>query len=143
MKEVMVAPTRFKRVADIETLSSMEQMVEWLEGVLHGPYSISFLDGCNDEPVLLETKHLVERLNGLRIEIFSDEHPPPHFHVKSPGVDAIFEIENCRLLKGTVPPQALQKIKYWHKHAKAKLIETWNDTRPTNCSVGKYREFNC
>lgn len=75
----------------------------------------------------------------LKIEIYPDEHPPPHFHVKSPNIDASFNIESCNLLKGEIEGRDKKKIEYWHKHAKPLLIEIWNSTRPTNCTVGAYQ----
>ncbi|HEX3235224.1 MAG TPA: hypothetical protein VHR41_13570 [Gemmatimonadales bacterium] len=34
---------------------------------------------------LYNIKKLVAQVDGLRIEIYADEHPPPHFHGKAPG----------------------------------------------------------
>jgi hypothetical protein len=122
-------------LADPATLESIEELALWLEAILHGPCSIFLREG---ESILLQGKQLVERLAGLRIEIYPNEHPPPHFHVKSPGVNASFVIEDCRLLNGHANSEALQKIKHWHQFSKAKLVEAWNATRPTDCRVGKY-----
>jgi hypothetical protein len=80
----------------------------------------------------------VARLDGLRIEIYPDEHAPPHFHVKSPGLDASFTIDDCRLLKGNPDSHVIRKVQFWHRHAKRELISVWNLTRPTDCVVGKY-----
>src|ERR1700682_1872524 len=44
--------------------------------------------------------HMVDRVNGLRIIIWADEHPPPHFHVAYQGEDASFGILNCARLPG-------------------------------------------
>ena len=118
-------------------LESLEDFAYWLEAILHNPCNVWEEDG---ESFLINIKHLVERAHGLKIEIYSNEHPPPHFHVKSPNVDASFNIENCELLAGTICSRNRQKIEYWHKYAKHKLIETWNSTRPTNCIVGEYKE---
>ena len=133
-KEHLKTAGRFE-LADPATLEGIEEWALWLEAILHGPCSIFVRDG---ESILLQGKQLVERLAGLRIEVYPDEHPPPHFHVKSPEVNASFAIEDCRLLKGRVAPEPLQKIKHWHKYSRAKLIEAWDATRPTDCSVGKY-----
>lgn len=116
-------------------LSSFDDFTAWLEAILHNPCSVWEDDG---KLFLLESKQLVARLNGLKIEIYSNEHPPPHFHVKSPNVDASFDIENCDLLKGKVSSRDSSKIRYWYQHAKPVLIEVWNSTRPGNCTVGIY-----
>lgn len=119
-----------------DELYGVEEYAEWLEAILHGPCSIWEKD--DGELVLIEIRQLVERVNGLKIEIYSNEHPPPHFHVKSPNISAIFSIESCERLEGKINSQDYKKVKYWHQAAKALLIETWNSTRPTNCTVGVY-----
>ena len=92
----------------------------------------------NGESFLIEIKQLVARVYGLKIEVYSNEHPPPHFHVKSPNINASFDIESCSLLQGDLDSRDRKKIQFWHKHAKSLLIEAWNSTRPTNCTVGAY-----
>lgn len=134
-KEQLKQAGRFE-LANPATLESIDEWALWLEAILHGPCTIFLRDG---EPVLLQGKQLVDRLAGLRIEIYPNEHPPPHFHVKSPDVNASFVIEDCRQLSGRATPEALQKVRYWHKFSKPKLIEVWNSTRPTDCTVGKYK----
>jgi len=81
-------------------------------------------------------------LCGLKIDIYPKEHAPPHFHVLSPTIDASFRIDNCELLNGNISGSDHKKIRYWHKYAKQLLIEKWNSTRPTHCSVGFYTEEN-
>jgi Domain of unknown function (DUF4160) len=129
-----MSPTHFHLV-DPDTLIGFEDWAMWLEALLHNPCGI-FED--EDELVLLGTKQLVQRLNGLKIEIYPNEHPPPHFHVKSPEVDATFAIEDCRLLSGFAPAQAKKKVRYWHQRSKHILVQVWNETRPLNCVVGAY-----
>jgi len=123
-------------LASPSELESFDEWALWLESILHNPCSIHIRDG---ELFLIETKQLVERLAGMRIDIYPNEHPPPHFHIKSPEVDACFTIKDCRQIKGNASPQTVQKISYWHRHSKPKLIEIWNSTRPTSCTVGEYR----
>jgi hypothetical protein len=122
-------------LADPETLDGLDEWVLWLEAMLHGPCHIFFRDGG---PILLQGKQLVDRLAGLRFEIYPDEHSPPHFHVSAPELNASFAIEDCRLLAGHPRSDVLAKVRYWHKHSKHKLIEIWNATRPTDCQVGPY-----
>lgn len=116
-------------------LDGIEDWTAWLEAILHNPCGVWDRDG---EELLIEIKQLVEKLDGLRIEIYPNEHPPPHFHVVSPNVDASFAIEDCSFLNGQINPHDHRKIRYWHKHAKPTLIACWDSTRPTNCTVGRY-----
>ena len=119
-----------------EELDGLDEYTEWLEAIFHGPCSIWEED--DGELVLIEIRQLVDRINGLKIEIYSNEHPPPHFHVKSPNVNASFSIESCEKLEGCINSQDLKKVKYWYQQARPLLIDVWNRTRSTNCTVGKY-----
>lgn len=94
------------------------------------------------ESVLIEAKGVVKRIDGLKIEIRSNEHPPPHFHVIAPNINASFCIEKCTLINGDPGSKIRKKIEYWfHKqNAKEALINVWNKTRPLNCVVGEFRE---
>ncbi|MFV1601737.1 MULTISPECIES: DUF4160 domain-containing protein [unclassified Phaeobacter] len=86
---------------------------------------------------------IVARFRDIKIEIYAKEHPPPHFHVKTNAGNASFEISNCRLIEGDAVLARRQKeIRKWHETNKQKLIATWNETRPSDCPVGKYIEKN-
>ena len=81
----------------------------------------------------------VGSLNGLKIEIFSREHPPPHFRVSYAGETANFAIKDCTQLNGGLRKWR-RNIRKWHAEYKKDLIEAWNRTRPSDCPVGKYVE---
>lgn len=124
------------RYADPGDLEDLNEYAEWLEAILHEPCSV--WEEEDGTLILLEIRQLVARVNGLRIEIYSNEHPPPHFHVKSPNVDASFTIQDCKILNGEVSSGDLKKVQYWHNASKPFLINVWNSTRPSDCVVGAY-----
>jgi hypothetical protein len=132
-----IANKKYFHLEDPNNFSTINEYAEWLEAIFHNPCSIMDDDG---ELLLLEIKQLVTRLDGLKIEIYPNEHPPPHFHVNSPNVSASFSIENCEKLEGEISSSDKNKVRYWHQFAKPILIEAWNSTRPTNCVVGLYVE---
>lgn len=84
----------------------------------------------------IERRHLIQVIDKVKIEIYSLEHPPPHFHVKSSTFNATLSIANCDILKGELDSKTLKKIKHFHTFNKTKLIEVWNRLRPTDCPVG-------
>ncbi|MES2559408.1 MAG: DUF4160 domain-containing protein [Bacteroidota bacterium] len=84
----------------------------------------------------IERRHLIQVIDNIKIEIYSLEHPPPHFHIKSSTLNATFSINSCELLKGNVDSKTFKKIKYFHSLNKPKLVEVWNNLRPTDCPVG-------
>lgn len=121
-----------------EDLEGFDEWTQYLDSLLHGPCRVEEVAG---ELCLVEERQLVDRVRGLKIEIFGKEHPPPHFHVSSCDVNASFAIDDCRLINGTAPSgNALRAIQYWHKNARQNLMEIWNATRPDGCSVGEFRE---
>jgi hypothetical protein len=75
-------------------------------------------------------KERVETVNDLIIQIYSNDHNPPHFHVKSKDlkINAKFAIENCTLLSGDISSKNLKKIKAFYDSPKSKIIlqKIWN-----------------
>jgi Domain of unknown function (DUF4160) len=134
-KEDLKKNKLFHSINPVE-LVGFDELATYLEAILNGP---CYILEINEELVLFEGKQLVETVSGLKIEIYPNEHPPPHFHVKSANVTASFVIEDCSLLDGEIDNRDFRKILYWHKYAKKELIQCWNETRPTNCSVGLYK----
>ena len=47
------------------------------------------------------------RFFGIIIAIFYEDHPPPHFHVRYGGQQAIIAIETLQLLEGRLSPRVL------------------------------------
>ena len=83
--------------------------------------------------------YLVDWFQNLRVEVFSNEHPPPHFRVLCAGETANYQIKNCTQLSGGLK-RYHKVIRRWHSENKSKLIEAWNSRRPTDCTVGEYRD---
>ena len=82
---------------------------------------------------------LVDRFQGIRIEIFAREHPPPHFRVSCQAGDGTFTIRDCAPLAGNLH-RYNRVIRAWHRRNRSRLIEAWNRLRPSDCPVGKYED---
>jgi len=124
-------------LVDPSQLTDLDELAEWLHSLGSGLCTVVERDG---EFVLLETRQRVAVIDhGMRVEIYPDEHAPPHFHVKSASMNASFAIDDCTLLRGNVTSSELRRIRYWHQHAKPILINVWNSTRSGDCTVGEYR----
>lgn len=120
-------------------------MAEWgieASGSIVDELRDSFLQG----PIIDEagnrvlTEHTVDRFAGMKIEVFSNEHPPPHFRVTVAGENNCFRIDDGLPLYDTGLSDYYRNIRKWHKKNKSKLIQAWNDTRPDDCPVGKIVE---
>lgn len=91
-------------------------------------------------PPVIGMAYMVDRIGDLKIVIYHNEHPPPHFHVVSSQLNFSMEIETGRMLRGEFPNKRIRrKIESWHSKNKNLLIRVWNETRPTNCKVGPIR----
>ncbi len=94
------------------------------------------------EGQILEIRALIHRLGNVRIEIYPNEHPPPHFHVRSPEIDASFSIVECNYLEGNIDNKTKKHVEYFHQHHSELLIKAWNQLRPSNCPVGLINILN-
>ena len=92
-----------------------------------------------DDGTVLETRQRVAQIDGVTIHVYADEHAPPHFHVICSGKNASYTIEDCTLMKGALGRREEYIVKDWFAHrGKYDLIKAWNQTRPGDCTVGKW-----
>ncbi len=119
-----------KRINETNSLSE-------LAFILKNLIAYNSIDECGR---LYSIRALVGSVDGLKIEIYFNEHPPPHFHVKSSSIDVAFSIKDFRLLEGNVQGRELRMIKWWYERSRPKLISFWNDNRPSDCKVGPILE---
>lgn len=86
-------------------------------------------------------KHLVKQKLGARFQIYSNEHPPPHFHVSKNGDEASFDIRTGKMLKHSGNPKKICKfVQKVFPFLRPKLVILWNETRPSDCQVGDIDE---
>jgi hypothetical protein len=116
--------------SEIESANSLQDSARVLDKLLFEGYAVWMDDS------LYNIKQLVARVDGLKIEIFAREHPPPHFHVSAGHIDATFSLADGSLLEGRLPGRERALILWWYARSRPLLIETWNETRPTDCPVG-------
>ena len=86
--------------------------------------------------LLVGSRQLLDRINGLTIVVLPREHPPPHFHVVGNGINASFSILDGMHLAGDVTSKQKRAIEFWYPRSRHLLVRTWNETRPTDCPVG-------
>jgi len=106
----------------------------------HLTKSLNFIfNNCEISPTgqVIEKRYLVSQINNLKVVIHPNEHPPPHFHIIGEGINASIDVLTCELLKGDLKSSDLKKIQHWHGLNTALIIRKWNETRPTDCPVGK------
>jgi hypothetical protein len=128
MDEYQDLESRAKEAASLQDAAAV------LSDLLTGGYSV-WTDGS-----LYSIKQLVARVRGLQIHVYSDEHAPPHFHVKSPDVDASFTIQDGSFMHGNIDGREQRLVIWWYERSRPLLVAAWNATRPSDCPVGPISE---
>ena len=56
---------------------------------------------------------VVAIVDGVKIEFYQDEHPPPHFHARYAEFVAQIEIRTNKVLRGSLPPAKPGHVLLW------------------------------
>lgn len=67
----------------------------------------------------------VAEFDGIKIEFYYAEHPPPHFHARYAEFIAQIEIEDIKVLKGELPRPQLRKVVVWAAPRRELLRVAW------------------
>ncbi|MFZ5483834.1 MAG: DUF4160 domain-containing protein [Pseudomonadota bacterium] len=62
---------------------------------------------------------------GILIQMYWDEHAPPHFHAIYGEFKAAVDIHNLCLLESSLPRRASQLVLDWAELHQAELLEDW------------------
>ncbi len=74
---------------------------------------------------------VVAIVNGIRIEFYFDEHPPPHLHARYAEFVAQVDLETLEVIKGSMPRPQMRAIQEWALPRRTALRAAWNI-----CSAG-------
>ncbi|MEM8584196.1 MAG: DUF4160 domain-containing protein [Bacteroidota bacterium] len=66
-------------------------------------------------------------ISGVKIQLFFQDHAPPHFHTSIAEYKAIISIEGAEILEGGLPKNKTKIILEWAIEHKELLMEIWND----------------
>ena len=62
---------------------------------------------------------------GISITMYYDDHNPPHFHAEYNGDNALVDINNAKVIKGSLPSKQLKLILAWCVIHQEELLENW------------------
>ena len=62
---------------------------------------------------------------GIVIQMFWDEHAPPHFHALYGEYEALVDIRTMEVLRGSLPRRAMALVLEWANEHRTELIEDW------------------
>ena len=63
---------------------------------------------------------------GIVIQMFWREHGPPHFHALYGEHEAIIDIRELRVMRGSLPRRAMALVLEWAAEHRDELMEDWN-----------------
>ena len=62
---------------------------------------------------------------GILIQMFFDDHAPPHFHVKYGEFKAVIDIQTLSVTRGSLPRRAQGLVLDWAELHKQELLDDW------------------
>lgn len=72
----------------------------------------------------------IKIIDNIKIDIYSREHPPPHFHVKYAEYEELIVIETLSTYAGNVPKTQRKKVIEWASNNKDFLLSTFKTLNP-------------
>jgi hypothetical protein len=69
---------------------------------------------------------LIARIEGAKLLMYANDHPPPHFHVLYAEHRAVIDIRTLRLSRGELPKSKLRAIVTWGRTRQRALLGAWD-----------------
>ncbi|MEJ2229492.1 MAG: DUF4160 domain-containing protein [Alphaproteobacteria bacterium] len=63
---------------------------------------------------------------GILIQMFWNDHAPPHFHALYADAEVLINIQTLEVMRGSMPRRALALVLEWAQEHRAELLEDWN-----------------
>jgi Domain of unknown function (DUF4160) len=68
---------------------------------------------------------VLSKFDGITIEFYPSEHPPPHFHARYAEFIAQVNIRTGVVMNGSLPVPQMRKVVNWMSSRQDKLIAAW------------------
>jgi hypothetical protein len=66
---------------------------------------------------------------GIAIQMFYDDHSPPHLHARYGRAKALIRISDGTIIAGELPPTATRMVREWTLARQHELEENWRRAR--------------
>jgi len=63
---------------------------------------------------------------GIIIQMFWDEHAPPHFHARYAEHEVVLDIRTLDVIEGALPRRAMALVQEWAQDHRTDLLENWD-----------------
>ncbi len=106
----------------------------WRERVDRKPLHDNVLGAaCSQGPALttdetadsMHSVPIISRFYGILIQMYFDDHNPPHFHVVYDNFKAVIGINDLSILEGDLPPKAVGLVMEWARSHRKELLKDW------------------
>jgi len=67
----------------------------------------------------------IVRIGNLKIQVFADDHNPPHFHVVTPDHEALVALATLTVLRGTIRRRDLKTAVEWVRANREAVADEW------------------
>ena len=67
----------------------------------------------------------ISRFFGIVIRMYSNDHPPPHFHAAYGSDEVLIEIETLAVYRGSLPRRAMSLVLEWAALHREELMQDW------------------
>lgn len=71
----------------------------------------------------------IARFFGIVIQMYADDHDPPHFHARYGGTTARVRLAPITVLDCNLPPRALRLVMEWAILHESELLHNWHRMR--------------
>jgi hypothetical protein len=68
---------------------------------------------------------LIAVIDGVKLYMYPNDHPPVHFHALFAKHHAVFDIETLALTRGQLPRPKARAIAAWAAPRREQLVEAW------------------
>lgn len=72
----------------------------------------------------------IKIIDSVKIDVYSRDHPPPHFHAKYAEFEELIEIESLKTYAGELPKAQRKKVISWATKNKILLLELFKTLNP-------------
>lgn len=73
-------------------------------------------------------------VDGVKIQMFYNDHTPAHFHAVLGDDEALVTIDSLDVIRGLLPPTRLRRVLAWARIHRDELAQNWlrcqNEQRP-------------
>ena len=72
----------------------------------------------------------IKIIDSVKIDLYSREHPPPHFHAIYADFEALITIENFEIYASRLPKPQLNKVINWARDNQTMLLDNFKRLNP-------------